>query len=204
MQFFGVHLQSSVEFLIPKTHLYGDLNKLEGEQPGLYSQIKCIDEIRTRYVTKLTEASDQLKSLHQKMVTSLTNNVAWSLQRFCQIVDNKGNPLPITTRVADHLTTPVIPKLKDLSNKQESVEFSDQDALAVSAAPLAVDTSKDPQSLESLLTPRLNSTESSETSSTTAESTITTTVATPPVQETPAEPSPSMPKKGWVWGFLSN
>ena len=79
---------------------------------------------------KLGEAFSKTNGMKGKMVT-VVNEVGWSLQRFCQIVDNNGNPLSFYQRSMNRGRALVIPEpqakppFSEMSNSWISVKNND-------------------------------------------------------------------------------
>lgn len=95
---------------MPKPRTYSD-EKLK-EQPE-YKKILVEEETCKKYLSKLKEFSDQATSLKTKYIETLTS-LSWSLQRYCQIVDNEGKPISMVQRATNNLMNvfmaPAIPK----------------------------------------------------------------------------------------------
>src|SRR5262249_5245717 len=108
------------------------------------------DEVCKAYLAKLNEYSQSIKSLKDKYVACI-NSQSWSLQRFCQLVEQGGQPLGWGIRIADNLTTPVIPRPKGtvsaLASSSSKVEknqgnSSTQTQSSLSSAALSTTTSQ--------------------------------------------------------------
>jgi len=70
--------------------------------PNLTTQIARTEEICLQYITDLRQRHNQVTTFKDRLVTTINHqDMQWSLQRFCQIVDNKGLPLSWTARASN-------------------------------------------------------------------------------------------------------
>jgi hypothetical protein len=83
---------------------------------------------------KLQQHLSDFKRLHQKMKDALNGEFGWSVQRFCQIVDNQGVPLGLLQRGWNKLVPPVVPKpnLQARQQQSEKISFEQNGSLAFS------------------------------------------------------------------------
>ena len=108
---FTINIQKTIQFITPTPRRFHEEKALKEQSPDLYQQTKWSEEICLRYVAELNLSYQHVNSLKDKMVTMVNDTtLSWSLQRFCQIVDNDGKPLPWYTRGVNYWTTPVVPK----------------------------------------------------------------------------------------------
>ncbi len=133
---YGYELFKTITFFTPQPRNYYEEARLKSEQPELLDQIKKHEEICKAHIVKLDEFSKKISALQFKYVNYITSELNWSLQRFCQIVDQEGKPLSLLTRGLDNITTPVIPRPKGtmsvLSRSSSAVEKRMESASAPS------------------------------------------------------------------------
>ena len=135
--FYASNLSKMIHFLSPQGLSqanglsYAEIKRLEEEQPALYDQLTKQQLVCNGYIAKLKDNLQKTTTLKDKYVSCL-NSQSGSLARFCQIVDQEGNPLALTTRasynISDALWTPVVPKPK-------GINLSSSSALEKSTAP---------------------------------------------------------------------
>lgn len=123
-------LSSTIKFLTPEPRVYTD------EEP-LDAQSKRSDETFKDHAAKLTEALTRASGLKGRFVTLLDGDVAWFTQKFCQIVDNGGEPISTWTRIVDQLTTPVVPKLSSKAAEEPKMTEAGQKPASSEVAPSA-------------------------------------------------------------------
>lgn len=88
--------------------------RVKREQPELYGQLKIIHESCTKYFETLGQEHKKLEGLHQQIKLELNGNIAWSVQRFNNIVNNEGQPLSNFQRARNNVYTPFVPSLESL------------------------------------------------------------------------------------------
>lgn len=122
---FAEELDKVVEFLTPKPRLYIDQTLLEKHASELYAEIVKTNDTAIQHVTQLKNLWGKVETLHTKMLLQIQGPTAWSIQRFCQIVDNKGHPIGWWQRAVDNCTTPVVPKVPELEARIEALKKND-------------------------------------------------------------------------------
>ncbi|MBS0653508.1 MAG: hypothetical protein JSR39_08320 [Verrucomicrobia bacterium] len=115
-------LRNVIEFLTPKPRAYADQTMLEGHAVELNAEIGKTNEACVQHIKELGDLWGKVETLQTKMMLQILGNTAWSVQRFCQIVDNKGKPIAWYTRAIDNCTTPVVPKKADLEARLEALK----------------------------------------------------------------------------------
>ena len=119
---FSQELRNVIEFLTPKPRAYTDQTLLEGHASELNASIVKTNETAAGRVKELGDLWGKVETLQTKMLLQILGSTAWSVQRFCQIVDNKGQPIGWFTRAIDNCTTPVVPKVADLEARVEALK----------------------------------------------------------------------------------
>lgn len=88
---------------------------LDSDCPEIAVHYHEIEKTARTQMAVLGTTLGRLESLAGKFIEQLTGKsgyVNWSVQRFCQIVDNDGKPLGVGMRILDNCTTPLVPKPK--------------------------------------------------------------------------------------------
>jgi len=100
-----------------------EIKRLMEEQPALHDQLTKQQVVCNGYIAKLKENLQKITTLKDKYVSCL-NSQSGSLARFCQIVDQEGNPLALSTRASynlnDMLWNAVVPKPKGINLSSSS------------------------------------------------------------------------------------
>ncbi len=114
-------LKEVIQFLQPKPRLWADQQMIQKCSSDFQEAVERTDKKSQEYIKTLSDAWGKIETLRIKMMQQLQGPTAWSLQRFCQIVDNNGYPIGLWTRALDSCTTPVVPEAADLKKKLEDL-----------------------------------------------------------------------------------
>ncbi len=176
---FASDVQKVIAFLKPdEKRSYQEEQRIEKEQPDLFAQIKRSKEICLGHVVKLNTVHNKTIEMKGRMVAIIgteTNNVNWSLQRFCQIVDNKGQPINVLTRSWNNLS----PFVSEVALPKPQGQYSEEaiEKLRVELQKMAVDNEK-PAILSNLSVGNVGANQGSLSSSSATATTSTTTIST--------------------------
>jgi hypothetical protein len=129
-----------VVFLTPQPRKYTE-EVLKNEAPELLMSLTACDEASSKFMQSVSDWWGKVDTLQTKMFERLNSEVSYSLQKFCQIVDNEGRPLSSFTRAVDYCTTPVIPKLQSDALPSANVEKNIEQEKQVEEQPVQQPTS---------------------------------------------------------------
>jgi hypothetical protein len=118
------NIHTAIDFMKPCERNYMEEQSLKENSPELYAQTKRHEEICLTYVRDLRPSYDSFLALQHRMDVQLHGNrleLGWALQRFCEIVDNHGNPLPLWLRSYNYMAQPVVPKPKGQQQNDPSI-----------------------------------------------------------------------------------